>query len=147
MAIAKRKRLTIFLGSFIVTSLLMVSIFWEGEWLPGNQVKRNILDNPMQRIQVTEKALCQFECLDLNIRDIRYFIREGDVDLPPLEREPCLKYLISYKDEKSNDSYEIIVRLCKVERPDTRDGELGTRIDEPVFLESVLKEGVDCGCD
>ena len=147
MAISRRKRLTIFLGSFIVTSILMVSIFWEGEWLPGNQVKRNILDNPTQRMQITEKAACQFKCLDLNVKDVRHFIRQGDVDLPPLEREPCLKYLIEYTDEKSGNSYEMIVRLCKVERPDTRDGELGTRIDEPVYLESVSRKGEECDCE
>ncbi len=147
MAISKKKRLTIFFGSFIVTSILMVSIFWEGKWLPENQVKRNILDNPNQHLQVTEHSLCQMECLDLSIGDIQYFIRNGEVDLPPLEREPCLKYLITYSDEKSGSEYEIIVKLCKEYHKDSRDGEMGTRVEEPSFLESVVKLSSDCTCE
>jgi hypothetical protein len=144
MAISKKRRLFIFFSSFGVTALLMISIFWKGEWLPSNQVKRNLLDNPTQPIQSTEGAAEDLKGLGLNISDIRHFIRNGEVDLPPLERatdeNPCVKYLIEYEDPQTEDEYEIIAKVCKEYRKTSRDGQMGTAVLEPVFLVSVKKE-------
>lgn len=140
MAVSKKRRMIIFFTSFLITSLLMFVIFWEGEWLPSNQVKRNLLDNPTQLLQVTEQSNEQLKSLNLNLTDVRHFIRNGEVDLPPMERKPCLKYLIEYKDPLTEVEYDIITKLCKEYVKTRRDGEDGTAVLEPVFLESITKK-------
>lgn len=144
MAISRKRRLFIFFSSFGVTGLLMISIFWEGEWLPSNQVKRNLLDNPTQPMQVTEDSKKDLDELGLSLAMVRDYIKNGDVDLPPMKRptdeDPCHSYLIEYEDPNTGEEFDIVAKVCKEEIKSSRDGERGTAVLEPVFLVSVKKD-------
>jgi hypothetical protein len=144
MAVSQRKRVTIFMSSFIVTALLMVNIYWEGDWLPGKQIKREILENPTQPLQLTSESRSILDSIGLSLGDVRYFIQHGDVNFPPIEREPCRKYLIEFTDDSNQDEFAVTVRICKEEVPGRNDeGAEGMHILEPVYLDNVLKNGVD----
>lgn len=145
-----KRRIAIFTVSAVITSGLLFSMFWEGDWLPGNQVKMALLDNPTQGLQLTDKSRCTLECHGLNLADAKHMIRNGEVNFSKSSprQKPCKVYLIEFEDATLDKSYELTVNWCKeeIENVKNEEGVEGTKINEPVYLVDFKEVGKDCDC-
>lgn len=146
-----KKRIAIFSISAVLTSAILFNMFWSGDWLPGNQVKKALLENPTQSLQLTDQSNCELKCLGLNLADAKQMIKFGEVNFSKSSprTKPCKKYIIEFEDPKTGDLFELEVDWCKeeIENVTNDDGVEGTKINEPVYLKSVSTKVTNCDCN
>lgn len=95
-------------------------------WMPGERVKTEIIE---RKPVISEKAICQLACLNLNKDSIASIIKKSEVnfDKSRVREKPCKYYLL----ELSGDKIQMDFSLC----------------DTVVLLNAVSREGLECGCN
>ena len=94
-----KRRLKFFLIGVGLGTILVYFFFRDrelGSWLPDNRVKDKIA---MNRVLYTEKAKCQFDCMELTKSWLLSFLGNADVDFGSSEtrKEPCPQYKLNGK--------------------------------------------------
>jgi hypothetical protein len=95
-------------------------------WVPGERVKTEIIE---RKPVISEKAICQLACLNLNKDSIASIIKKSEVnfDKSRVREKPCKYYLLEISEEKMKMDFS----LC----------------DTVVVLNAVSREGQECGCN
>lgn len=94
--------------------------------MPGERVKTEIIE---RKPVISEKAICQLTCLNLNKDSIASIIKKTEVnfDKSRVREKPCKYYLLEISEEKMKMNFS----LC----------------DTVVVLNAVSREGQECGCN
>ena len=95
-------------------------------WMPGERVKTEIIE---RKPVLSEKAICQLACLNLNKDSIASVIKKSEVnfDKSKVRENPCKYSLLEISAEKIQMDFS----LC----------------DTVVVLNAVIREGQECGCN
>ncbi len=94
--------------------------------MPGERVKTEIIE---RKPVISDKAICQLACLNLNKDSIASIIKKSEVnfDKSKVREKPCKIYLLEINAEKTKMNFS----LC----------------DTVVLLNSVNREGQECDCN
>lgn len=94
--------------------------------MPGERVKTEITE---RKPVISEKAICQLSCLNLNKDSIASFIKKSEVNFNEsrTREKPCKLYLLEINGDKIKMNFSI----C----------------DTVVLLNSINKEGQECQCN
>ncbi len=124
------KRFFYYIVGFTIGAIFIYFLLIRGRsfdfWMPGERVKTEIIE---RKAVISEKAICQFDCLNLNKDSISSIIKKSEVNFEKssVREKPCKQYLLEINEEKIVMNFS----LC----------------DTVVVLNSVSREGQECGCN
>ena len=127
------RRLRIYLIG-VGLGLLIVYVFFKDRDLSGWTPQGRILTAiDSSQVEISERALCQFECIGMQQEQWRELHKVAKVNFPEssTQQKPCPIYHL--KSELENEKYTLIWEVCEsLER---------------VKLLAISKEGKKCNCD
>jgi hypothetical protein len=124
------KRVFYYIIGFTIGAIFIYFLLMRGRsfdfWMPGERVKTEIIE---RKPVISEKAICQLACLNLNKDSIASIIKKTEVnfDKSRVREKPCKYYLL----EISEDKIQMDFSLC----------------DTVVVLNAVRRAGQECGCN
>ena len=124
------KRVFYYIIGFTIGAIFIYFLLMRGRsfdfWMPGERVKTEIIE---RKPVLSEKAICQLACLNLNKDSIASIIKNTEVnfDKSKVREKPCKYYLLEISAEKIQMDFS----LC----------------DTVVVLNAVSREGQECGCN
>ncbi len=124
------KRFFYYIVGFTIGAIFIYFLLIRGRsfdfWMPSERVKTEIIE---RKPVITEKAICQLACLNLNKDSIASIIKKSEVnfDKSSVREKPCKQYLLEINEEKIAMNFS----LC----------------DTIVVLNTITKEGQECECN
>ena len=123
-------RILFYLIGFTIGAVFIYFLLIRGKsfnfWIPGERVKTEIIE---RKPVISDKAICQLICLNLNKDSIASIIKKSEVnfDKSKVREKPCKYYLLEISGEK----IQMYFALC----------------DTIVVLNSVSSEEQKCECN
>ncbi|MGE0636145.1 MAG: hypothetical protein AB7G44_00290 [Bacteroidia bacterium] len=124
------KRVFYYIIGFTIGAIFIYFLLMRGRsfdfWMPGERVKTEIIE---RKPAISEKAICQLACLNLNKDSIASIIKKAEVnfDESKVREKPCKYYLLEISEEKIQMDFS----LC----------------DTIVVLNNISREGQECQCN
>ena len=124
------KRFFYYIVGFTIGAIFIYFLLIRGRsfdfWMPSERVKTEIIE---RKPVITEKAICQLACLNLNKDSIASIIKKSEVnfDKSKVREKPCKLYLL----EINGDKIKMDFSLC----------------DTVVVLNSISRVGQECDCN
>lgn len=124
------KRIFFYITGFTIGAVFIYFLLMRGRsfdfWMPGERVKTEITE---RKPVISDKAVCQFECMSMNKDSLASFIKSSEVNFKEsnVHEKPCKHYLLENKSEKVNMQFSV----C----------------DTVVTLDAVSRAGEDCKCE
>ena len=124
------KRFFYYIVGFTIGAIFIYFLLIRGRsfdfWMPSERVKTEIIE---RKPVITEKAISQLACLNLNKDSIDSIIKKSEVnfDKSKVREKPCKLYLL----EINGDKIKMDFSLC----------------DTVVVLNSISRVGQECDCN